>query len=46
MKLTDLLAFDNIAIQCQNDPDADPIASGYGLLCYLQAQGKGAMLVY
>ncbi len=46
MKLTDLLAFDNIAIQCHNDPDADAIASGYGLLCYLQAQGKRARLVY
>lgn len=46
MKLTDLLNFDNIAIQCHNDPDADAIASGYGILCYLREHGKTASLVY
>lgn len=31
MKLKELLHYDNIVIQCHDNPDADAIASGYGL---------------
>lgn len=46
MKLEDLLKFDYIVIQCHNNPDADAIASGYGILTYLKNHGKRARLVY
>lgn len=46
MKLKDLLKYDNIVIQCHDNPDADAIASGYALYLYLRAQGKTPMLVY
>lgn len=46
MKLKELLAFNDIVIQCHNDPDADAIASGYGVLLYLQKHGKKARLIY
>ena len=34
MRLKELLQFDEIIIQCHDNPDADAIASGYGLYCY------------
>lgn len=46
MKLTDLLGYDDIVIQCHDKPDADTIASGYALLKYLKKQGKSPRLVY
>lgn len=46
MKLQDLLAFDDIVIQCHNDPDADALASGYGVYAYLRQQGRRARLIY
>lgn len=46
MKLHELLQFDNIVIQCHNDPDADAIASGLGVLTYLRQRGKTARLIY
>lgn len=46
MRLSDLLQFDGIVIQCHNDPDADAIASGFGVWRYLQAHGKRARLIY
>ncbi len=46
MKLTELLQFDRIVIQCHDNPDADAIASGYGIFKYLQAQGKHPRLIY
>ena len=40
MTLEDLLRYENIVIQCHDDPDADAIASGYALLKYLQSKGE------
>lgn len=44
--LQDLDKYDPITIQCHDNPDADAIASGYGLYCYFQSKGKNVSLVY
>jgi Exopolyphosphatase-related proteins len=46
MRLRELLAFDSIAIQCHTIPDADTLASGYGVYCYLKSAGKEPLLFY
>lgn len=46
MKLKQLLDFDDIVIQCHDNPDADTIASGYGVYCYLTEHGKKPRLIY
>lgn len=46
MKLNELLQFDRIVVQCHDNPDADAIASGYGIFKYLCAHGKQPRLVY
>lgn len=46
MQLKDFLAYDDIVIQCHDFPDADAIASGYGVYCYLKANGKNPRLIY
>ena len=46
MELKTLLQFDSIVIQCHNDPDADAVASGFGIWSYLCANGKNPRLVY
>ncbi|MCR5651781.1 MAG: DHH family phosphoesterase [Lachnospiraceae bacterium] len=46
MKLSDLLTFDDIVIQCHDNPDADALASGFALLWYLKKQGKKARFIY
>lgn len=46
MKLNRLLDFENIVIQCHDNPDADTIASGYGVYCYLTERGKKPRLIY
>lgn len=46
MRLEELLQFNNIVIQCHDNPDADAIASGYGIYVYLRAHGKQARLIY
>ena len=46
MRLKDLLKFDEIVIQCHDNPDADAIACGYAVLLYLQKYGKSPSLVY
>ncbi|MDR1874898.1 MAG: DHH family phosphoesterase [Synergistaceae bacterium] len=40
MRLSDLLLYDSIAIQCHNNPDADTLAAGYGLYRYFQTSHK------
>jgi len=45
-KLSELLAFDDIVIQCHNDPDADTVASAFALRTYLAEHGKTAEIVY
>lgn len=46
MRLRDLLMYDNIVVQCHNDPDADAIGSGFGVYTYLHEQGKKVSLIY
>ena len=46
MRLRDLLNYDNIVIQCHDNPDADTIACGFGVYLYLKSKGKEARLVY
>lgn len=46
MKLSELLKYNQIIIQCHDNPDADAIASGYGVYSYLKSQGKNVRLVY
>lgn len=46
MRLRDLLKYDDIVVQCHDNPDADAIASGYGVYLYLKNQGKQVRFVY
>lgn len=45
-KLSDLLEFDGIVIQCHNDPDADAVAAAFAVRAYLLSRGKAAEIVY
>lgn len=44
--LRKLLDYKNICIQCHNNPDADTIASAYGVHLYLQSKGVKSSIVY
>lgn len=46
MRLRDLLEYDQIVIQCHDNPDADAIASGFGLYTYFKEQKKDVRLIY
>ena len=46
MLLEQLLPFESIAIQCHDDPDADAVASGFGLYCFFERYGKDVRLFY
>jgi len=46
VKLSDLLIFDPILVQCHDNPDADAIASGYALYVYFKEMGKNVRFVY
>ena len=46
MKLSQLLDYDNIIIQCHDNPDADALASGMGLLWYLKKHNKNVAFIY
>jgi phosphoglycolate phosphatase len=46
MKLQDLQKFENIVIQCHDNPDADALASGFGLYTYFKAAGKDVRFIY
>lgn len=46
MRLSELEQFNQVTIQCHDNPDADAIASGYGLYCYFKDRGKQVRLVY
>jgi phosphoglycolate phosphatase len=45
-RLSDLLAYENIIIQCHDHPDADTIASAFGVYAYLKRKGKDAKIIY
>ncbi len=46
MQLKDLLQFDDIVIQCHDNPDADALASGYGLYRYFESNHKKVRFIY
>lgn len=46
MKLSDLLTFNPIIVQCHDNPDADAIASGYALYYYFRKMGKDVRFIY
>ena len=46
MKLSDLLSYEKIVVQCHNNPDADALASGYGIWKYLKSKGKNVRFIY
>ncbi len=46
MKLSSLLEYNPITIQCHDNPDADAIASSYALCRYFESQGKEVRFVY
>lgn len=46
MKLSDLLAYNKITVQCHDIPDADAIGSGFGLYTYFLSQGKDVRFIY
>ena len=45
-KLSDLLAHDNIVVQCRDSPDEAIIETAYSVYAYLRAHWKGAKLIY
>lgn len=46
MKLAQLEQFNPITVQCHDNPDADALASGFGLYTYFKDKGKDVRLVY
>ena len=46
MRLSDLLPFNNIVIQCHDNPDADALASGMALHWYFSKHGKQVRFIY
>lgn len=46
MKLRELNCFNEIVIQAHDNPDADSIASGFGLYWYFKKAGKQVRLIY
>ena len=46
MQLRDFLSYEEIYIQCHDSPDADALASGYGLYTYFQNHGIKTHLIY
>ncbi|MCL2633718.1 MAG: DHH family phosphoesterase [Oscillospiraceae bacterium] len=45
-KLSEILKYDNIVIQCHDNPDADAISSAYGIYAYLAKNGKESKIIY
>lgn len=46
MKLKNLLEYQDIVIQCHDNPDADTVASAFGVYRYLRAHNKKPRIVY
>lgn len=46
MKLSSLLKFGTICIQCHDNPDADALAAAYGLYLYFQSKEVDSYIVY
>ncbi|MCR5417174.1 MAG: DHH family phosphoesterase [Pseudobutyrivibrio sp.] len=46
MRLSQLLKYENIIVQCHNNPDADALASGHAITQFLKQHGKNVRFVY
>lgn len=46
MRLSELLHFDNIIVQCHNNPDADALASGMAVTEYFKRNNKNVCFIY
>ena len=46
MRLSDLLKYNDIVIQCHDNPDADALASGFALYTFLKSKGKEPEFIY
>ena len=46
MRLSDILKYNDIVIQCHDNPDADALASGFALYTFLTAYGKKPEFIY
>ena len=46
MRLSDLLKYNDLVIQCHDNPDADALASGYALYTFLKEHGKNPEFIY
>lgn len=46
MILEKICEYDKIIIQCHDNPDADALASGFGMYEYLKSKGKDVRFVY
>ena len=46
MELSSLLAYNDIVIQCHDEPDADAFASGYAVYRWLSDHGRQARFIY
>lgn len=44
--LQQFLTYESICIQCHNNPDADTLASAYGLNCYFRDKGISSEIIY
>lgn len=45
-RLSDLLKYNSIVIQCHDHPDADTIASAFAVYSFLRLRGKDAKIIY
>lgn len=46
MKLSELMKYPEIVIQCHDNPDPDTIGAGYGLYKFFESKGKKVRLIY
>lgn len=46
MKLQELDEFQEITIQCHDNPDADALGAGFALYSYFKSRGKNVRLIY
>ena len=46
VKLHELLNYNEIVVQCHDNPDADALACGYAVYIYLKDNGKKVSFVY
>ena len=46
MLLSELLGYNDIVIQCHDNPDADALASGFAMYWYLEKMGKKPRFIY